>query len=225
MDLVYPHFGNFIRNIFNSMPPKRIAQFFLSDFTDVEMLEQGDILQFNLQKTEFRLTSAVFNLFVNGEKWIMENLNSSSIFKTPTNTNTNRATTNENKETDELLLKHISITINKVMYNKSSHELSKIRTYSNYVGEIPKGYGQWIRFNITNMFDDWLTQMQYKRKYFAYDVFLKTLHPWIRHLIALDIKTSTVSEVISLLQSKTPKFKPAINEKRQHANENSALIP
>lgn len=157
------------------------------------MLDQGDILQFNLQKTEFRVTSAVFNLFVNGEKWIIENLNSSSIFKAQASTN--RATANENSktETDELLLKHISITINNVIYNKSSHELSKIRTYSNYVGEIPKGYGQWIRFNITNMFDDWLTQMQYKRKYFAYDVFLKTLHPWIRHLIALDIKTNTVS--------------------------------
>lgn len=102
-----------------------------------------------------------------------------------------------------------------MIYNKSSHELSKIRTYSNYVGEIPKGYGQWIRFNITNMFDDWLTQMQSKRKYFAYDVFLKTLHPWIRHLIALNINLSTVSEfVFSLLQqSKAPKFRSALNEK------------
>lgn len=95
---------------------------------------------------------------------------------------------------NDILFKHISITVNNVQFNKSTSELGNVRTYSNYVGEIPKGVGQWIRFNITKMFSDWLQTIEHPREHFACDIFLKSMHPWTRRLIALDIKTMMVMQ-------------------------------
>lgn len=108
------------------------------------------------------------------------------------NVSNDYSTANFSHTKNFLVFKHVSITLNQVAFNKTTKELSKIRTYSNYIGEVPKGYGQWIRFNITNMFSNWLHQMHFRKNYFAYDVFLKTMHPLARNLLALDLKTKTV---------------------------------
>lgn len=155
---------------------------------DVAELEQGDILQFVLQKNDFQIQTAFFNLYVNGEKWIAEHFNASSKL--------NATSMAENRtlgdDINDILFKHISITVNTVRFNKSTSDLSNIRTYSNYVGEIPKGVGQWIRFNITKMFGDWLQTVEQPGEHFSFDIFLKAMHPWTRRLIALDITTSMV---------------------------------
>lgn len=159
------------------------ALFYL--FADLESHPQGDILQFSLRKSDFHVNSATFNMFINAQDQLDENVDESNrIWQMYGNNDTT---------TKRPMDKHISITINSVEYNESSHDISKIKTYSNYVGEISKNFGQWIRFNVTNLFDEWMTQMHCKGQVFTYNIFVKTLHPWIRKLIALNIKGTTVS--------------------------------
>lgn len=71
------------------------------------------------------------------------------------------------------------------------------RTDSNYIGEIPKGVGEWKQFNITLMVNDW-TQQQRHQPYdsnvdIVQEIVIKTAEPWMRQLLVLDTNSSNVS--------------------------------
>lgn len=126
-------------------------------------------------------------MYINGQEWLDENIDESNrIWQLYGSNDTSK------KPSDN----HISITINSADYNESSHELTKIKTFSSYVGELAKGSGQWIRFNITSLFEEWMSQMHCKGRLFTFNLFIKTVHPWIRQLISLNVKGTTVTKYL-----------------------------
>ncbi|XP_031634913.1 uncharacterized protein LOC116348153 [Contarinia nasturtii] len=65
------------------------------------------------------------------------------------------------------------------------------RIDSNFVGEIPKGAGEWIQFNITLMVSEWIQQQKHQSVNtqsadIVQEVVIKTLEPWMRQLLVLD---------------------------------------
>lgn len=71
------------------------------------------------------------------------------------------------------------------------------RTDSNYIGEIPKGMGEWKQFNITLMVNDWIQQQRHQsfdsNLEIVQEVVAKTAEPWMRQLLALDTGSQNVS--------------------------------
>lgn len=78
------------------------------------------------------------------------------------------------------------------------------RTDSNFIGEIPKRDGNWIKFNITLMVNEWLQQQQRHQSIdekssaattdVVQEVVIKTLEPWMRQLLVLDTDSKNVSK-------------------------------
>lgn len=82
------------------------------------------------------------------------------------------------------------------LHQQQSHQ-KYTRTDSNYIGEIPKGKGEWKQFNITLMVNDWI-QQQRQQVYdsnmdIVQEIFVKTAEPWMRQFLVLDTDSSNVS--------------------------------
>lgn len=77
------------------------------------------------------------------------------------------------------------------------------RIDSNFVGEIPKGAGEWIQFNITLMVSEWIQQQKHQSVNtqsadIVQEVVIKTLEPWMRQLLVLDTNSKNVSSDLIL---------------------------